>query len=187
MPLIGFHKKNEDDKIGMEEFQKIFLEYFPSLCMYASKFVSDFDVSKDIAQEVLLKFWEENHKLRNLNLLKPYLYKSIKNRALNYNKRHKRIEGLDKLLLESNPNHFDIETNDASSFLSFSELKNDLENAINELPAQRRKIFMLSRFEQLKHKEIALKLNISPKTVETQIYRSLSYLREKLKHHLNKN
>jgi RNA polymerase sigma-70 factor (ECF subfamily) len=79
----------------------------------------------------------------------------------------------------------EIENQDAISFLSYNSLKEDLENAINELPEQRQKIFRLSRFEQLKHKEIAIKLNISPKTVETQIYRSLIFLRKKLNNYLN--
>jgi RNA polymerase sigma-70 factor (ECF subfamily) len=76
--------------------------------------------------------------------------------------------------MESNIKEIETENQDAISYLSFNSLKEDLENAIDELPEQRQKIFRLSRFEQLKHKEIAIKLNISPKTVETQIYRSLA-------------
>jgi RNA polymerase sigma-70 factor (ECF subfamily) len=69
--------------------------------------------------------------------------------------------------------------------ISFADLQKDLEKAICELPEQRQMIFRMSRFQDLKHKEIAEKLHISPKTVETQIYRSLSFLREKLKSYLN--
>ena len=69
--------------------------------------------------------------------------------------------------------------------MSFKNLRDDLEDAIFELPEQRQKIFRMSRFGQMKHKEIAEELGISPKTVETQIYRSLKLLREKLAHHMD--
>ena len=87
----------EKGKIGMKEFRTIFLELYPSLCIYASRFVNDVETSKDIVQEVLLTFWEDNDKLRNKNLIKPYLFKSVKNKALNYKKRESRKSGLDEL------------------------------------------------------------------------------------------
>jgi len=77
-----FNNKNSN-KLEVSEFRQIFLEYYPSLILHASKFVHDIDISKDIVQEVLTRFWLENDKLRNKNLVKPYLYKSVKNRALN--------------------------------------------------------------------------------------------------------
>jgi len=64
-------------------------------------------------------------------------------------------------------------------------LEIDLEDAVKELPEQRQIIFRMSRFQNMKHKEIATELNISPKTVETQIYRSLIFLQGKLRHYLN--
>jgi RNA polymerase sigma-70 factor (ECF subfamily) len=87
------------------------------------------------------------------------------------------IEGLSNELEDSGLHGIESE-------MLFKNLQDDLENAIDELPEQRRKIFRMSRFEQMRHKEIALELGISPKTVETQIYRSLNFLREKLKKYL---
>ncbi len=183
MWLLSLYKVG-NDKLGVEEFHEIFLELYPDLCLYAARFVNDFDTSKDIVQDVLLKFWEENHKLLNKKLIKPYLYKAVKNRALNYNKRERRNTGLDSLLAELNDELKDSKSHDIISEISFKNLQKDLENAIDELPEQRQKIFRMSRFDELKHKEIANKLNLSPKTVETQIYRSLIFLRKKLKNYL---
>lgn len=174
----------EKGKIGMQEFREIFLELYPSLCIYASRFVNDVETSKDIVQEVLITFWEENDKLRNKNLIKPYLFKSIKNKALNYKKRESRKSGLDELFDTFNEELANSENEGVENYLSFSNLQADLEKAIQELPEQRQLIFRMSRFQEMKHKEIAKHLDISPKTVETQIYRTLKFLREKLKHHL---
>lgn len=171
-------------KIGIEEFHAIFLELYPSLCIYASRFVNDVEDSKDIVQEVLLVFWEENEKLQNKKLIKPYLFKSVKHKALNFKKRESRKSGLDELFNTYNEKLANSENESVETYLSFCRLQTDLDEAIQKLPEQRQLIFRMSRFQNMKHKEIAKQLDISTKTVETQIYRSLKFLREKLKDHL---
>jgi RNA polymerase sigma-70 factor (ECF subfamily) len=113
------------------------------------------------------------------------LFKAVKNRSLNYLKREKRKSALDEIL-DSQNTHLELDDNsDTISLISLKQLQIDLEQAVSELPGQRQTIFRMSRFDQKKHKEIALELNISPKTVETQIYRSLLFLQKKLSHYLN--
>ncbi|MCY1718860.1 RNA polymerase sigma-70 factor [Prolixibacteraceae bacterium Z1-6] len=183
MWLTGLYGGGKE-KMGIEEFQKIFLELYPDLCVYASSFVIDVASSKDIVQDVFTTFWIENDKLINKKLIKPYLFKSVKHKALNYKKREKRKSGLDELFSSFTEELANSENETVEAFLSYSNLQSDLEMAIQELPEQRQLIFRMSRFEEMKHKEIAKELNISPKTVETQIYRTLKFLKAKLKHHL---
>lgn len=185
MWLFGLYRNSLNKKISIDEFKNIFLEFFPELCLYATKFVGDTDISKDIVHDVLERFWLENEKLTNKNLIKPYLFKAVKNRSLNYNKREKRKTGLDEILGSAQQEREIPNDSDVISEISFKNLQLDLQNAVNELPAQRQIIFRMSRFEQKKHKKIAVELGISTKTVETQIYRSLRFLQEKLKHHLD--
>jgi RNA polymerase sigma-70 factor (ECF subfamily) len=185
MWLFGLYGNKHDNQIGIEEFKGIFQNLFPELCIYASKFVGDFDTSKDIVHDVLTQFWFDNEKLLHKNLIKPYLYKAVKNRALNYNKREKRKSRLDEILDLQNSDFNFTDDNDTISIISFENLQIDLEKAVGELPEQRQIIFRMSRFQQMKHKEIATELNISPKTVETQIYRSLIFLQGKLRNYLN--
>jgi len=59
-------------------------------------------------------------------------------------------------------------------------LEQKIRESIDLLPSERRKIFILSRFEGLKYREIADQLNISVKTVENQMYQALKFLRERL-------
>lgn len=185
MFFLGLFSKKDGGKLSSEEFETIFLELYPALCLYALKFVGEADEAKDIVQDVFERFWNENDQLINKLLMKTYLYKAVKNRALNYKKRESRLSRIDGLFSNSALSTQWMEDSDGLSILSFSELQKDIEDAINELPLQRQIIFRLSRFQNMKHKEIAEELNIAPKTVETQIYRSLIFLKNKLRHHLN--
>lgn len=185
MWLTGIFYKTDSKKIDIEEFRQIFSDYYLSLVLYASKFLKDINVAEDIVQEALIVFWQENEKLRNKNLVKPYLYKSVRNRALNLKKKEKKLTSLEELFDQFNDESRISEQPDVFHTISFKDLQKDLEKAISELPEQRQIIFRMSRFQNLKHKEIAEELKISPKTVETQIYRSLSFLRDKLKPYLD--
>jgi RNA polymerase sigma-70 factor (ECF subfamily) len=185
MWLTGVFNKEDRKKIDIDEFRQIFSEYYPSLVLYASRFLKDINLAEDTVQEALIVFWQENEKLRNKNLIKPYLFKSVRNRALNLKKKEKKLSSIEELFDQFNAELRVSEQPDAFDTISFGDLQKDLEKAISELPEQRQIIFRMSRFQNLKHKEIAKELMISPKTVETQIYRSLSFLRDKLKLYLD--
>jgi len=77
------------------------------------------------------------------------------------------------------------ESTDIEEVVNNHFLEDILSEFIEKLPSERRRIFLLSRKENLSNKEIASQLNISEKTVETQIRRSLVFLREKMKYYLN--
>ena len=184
MWLTGIFQNKGNRKIDVREFRQIFSDYYLSLTLYASKFISDIDVCKDVVQEVLIRFWQENEKLRNKNLIKPYLYKAVRNKALNVKKKNRKHRVLEEFFDPLNEELKTPEHSNAFAKIAYEDLQKDLEAAVNELPVQRQIIFRMSRFQNMKHKEIAEELGISPKTVETQIYRSLAFLREKLKTYL---
>lgn len=183
MWLTGIFENKRDNKIGIDEFHEIFTNNFTQLVIYAAQFVGHFEVAKDIVQDVFSKFWSESEKLNDKSQVKSYLYSAVKHKALNYNKREKKKTSLNQLLNESENELEDFSSQNILMNIAFVQFKDDLEAAINELPKQRQKIFRMSRYQQMKHKQIAKILDISPKTVETQIYRSLKFLREKLSHH----
>jgi RNA polymerase sigma-70 factor, ECF subfamily len=183
MWFLSLYISGEPKGISTEDFRQIFMDMYPVLCVYASGILNDTEVAKDVVQEVLITFWSENEKLKNKELIKPYLFKSVKHKALNYKKREQRKTPLDIFFDDYNSEFSIAETDNPDSFLAMNSLMDDLDAAINELPEQRQKIFRMSRFEQMKHKEIAKALGISPKTVETQIFRALRFLRQRLKHY----
>ena len=70
------------------------------------------------------------------------------------------------------------------NYVEFEELRLKIDLAINSLPDDLRETFMLSRFEDLQYKEIAEKLSVSIKTVESRMTKSLKILRHELKDYL---
>lgn len=154
-------------------FEGIFRKYFVPLTGFANGYMDDQEQAKDIVQAVLLRIWEQRASLEIHTALKPYLFNAVRNSCLNElqksKTRQKRLAGL---LVET--------TDDINSHMEYAELCQQIHTAIQLLPEECRRIFMLSRFEKLKYSEIATRLGISVKTVEAQISKALRVLRVKL-------
>lgn len=133
-------------------------------------------MAEEVVQQLFLKFWEKRELLQVGTSMKAYLYKGVYNDSLNLLK-HQKV----KLKYQDYTLHTADHLSDpASAKIELGELELKLREALNELPEQCRTIFQLSRFEELKYREIAEKLNISIKTVENQMGKALRLLRAKL-------
>lgn len=161
-------------------FEKIFKMYFKNLHAFAYTFMKDTDIAEEIVQNVFFRIWEKKDQLQIDDSLKAYLYRSVHNESLNHIK-HLKVKNSFQLQYSD---HMESSNPDASSNMMASELENDIQKAINELPQQCRTIFQMSRFEQLKYQQIADQLNISIKTVENQMGKALRVLRTKLVEYL---
>jgi RNA polymerase sigma-70 factor (ECF subfamily) len=159
-------------------FEQLFKKFYPELCFYATRLVKNSDVAEEIVQDFFVKLWEKKHTLDINTSLKNYLYRSVKNLCLNFVE-HNKVKNKFKKYTLSNSLHSEQTEFD---FLEI-DLYEKLEDAIYSLPEKRQKIFRLNREEGLKYREIAEKLNLSIKTVETQMGLAFKYLREKLKHY----
>jgi RNA polymerase sigma-70 factor (ECF subfamily) len=159
-------------------FEVFFKKNFLPLCAYCQfKFGLDLDMAKEVVHSGFIKLWDARENLVAGGSPKSYLYKIITNNILDNFKHQKIRQQYVQFILQSMP-----EETSANSFdnIDVKQLQADIDAAIAELPEQMRRIFELSRFEGLKYGEIAAQLNISVKTVETQIGRALARLREKL-------
>lgn len=164
-------------KLDKQDFEVLFKTHFSSLCRFAMKYVGDMDDSKDIVHAVFINLWKRKDTVDVDTSLKSYLFTSVHNRCLNYIRDQKKmvhhalpIEQMDLL------NY--VESRD---FVVENETIDQINTALDALPEKCREIFLLSRFEGLKYREIAEKLNLSVKTVETQVSRALKQLKESLK------
>jgi len=163
-----------------ETFEVLFKLYYTKLTLFSNRFVNDISVSEEIVADVFTFLWENGHEVNFTSSISSYLFKMVQNRSLNYLK-HQKIENLYVTYLEKN-NLFDEVRSTVESGYEEKELALQINAAINTLPRKCREIFVLSRFSDMKYKEIASQLNISPKTVERQVGIALEKLRQTLKH-----
>lgn len=157
-------------------FEELFRSYFTPLCSFAQKFVYDVDEAKDIVHNVFINLWNKRDDIDMQTSLKSYLFQGVQNRSLNYIRDHKKLVQFDTPQSEAELNLY-LESRD---HLETSEAESRINHALDDLPEKCREIFLMNRFDGLKYREIAEKLNISIKTVETQMSRALKSLREKL-------
>jgi RNA polymerase sigma-70 factor (ECF subfamily) len=161
---------------GIGEFEKLFKTHYSRLCSYANLFLSDPDAAEDVVQEVFFKLWKNRGELIINTTIKSYLFRAVRNGCMNVID-HISVREAYKIVNEN-----DIKDSEGNLIdeTIVSELEQRIKETIDLLPPERRKIFIMSRFDGLKYREIADQLNISVKTVENQMYQALRFLREKL-------
>jgi RNA polymerase sigma-70 factor, ECF subfamily len=173
-------------KGDQKSFEFLFKSNYSNLCKYARNIVHNEITAEDLVMDIFARLWESSEKLVISTSISGYLYQCVHNHCINYlTRKQKQFSELNKETIEK----LDILiTADASSDplmgINIVELSNRIEKSIDHLPVECRKIFILSRTEELSHKEIAMKLGISENTVKVQIYRALLKLRALLKEFL---
>jgi len=190
-----FHDKNERriwekqiiDKINkgdIEALHYIYREYYPSLCIYARNFTRTKELAEEIVQDVFIGLWEKQDRL-NINIsLKSYLFISVRNTCLNYLKHLQVVNKFNEYYtqkLKEAQDFYSITQETGDSLLIARELEEKINNAIESLPEQCRKIFLMSRVDCLKHKDIADKLNVTINTVHRQTSIALEKIRKAVK------
>jgi RNA polymerase sigma-70 factor, ECF subfamily len=158
-------------------FEMVFKTYFKRLHSYAFTILKNNTEAEDIVQKVFVKLWEKDEDPYSLpGSLNAYLYRAVHNESLNYLK-HQRVKASHQLHVAYSMKNA---TEQPARKIFTSELEQKIQAALNQLPEQCRTIFQMSRFDELKYREIADMLDISVKTVENQMGKALKLLRIRL-------
>ena len=157
-------------------FEQMFKTHFKRLHAYAFTLLRDEIQAEEMVQQVFFKLWERNENLSLTGSISSYLYRAVHNESLNYIK-HQKVRSNHQLNVAYSMKN---EVEHPAKKIMASELEKKIHSALNELPEQCRTIFQMSRFDELKYREIADKLGISVKTVESQMSKALRLLRVKL-------
>ncbi|SMD15369.1 RNA polymerase sigma-70 factor [Pedobacter nyackensis] len=157
------------------QFESFVRDNYRFLCLMAFRHVGDMDVAKDMVQDFFLDFWNRRDKLNIQSSLEAYAARSVKYLCMAHQNKQKLTISLDDHALE-------IESLDPEEELN-QLLKNEtmhdrLALAIEKLPVERKKIFVLSNKEGLTYQQIADQLGISINTVKTQIKKAYAFIRE---------
>jgi RNA polymerase sigma-70 factor, ECF subfamily len=157
-------------------FEDVFNFYYPRLYRYAFRYLKNDFWAEELAMEVLGSVWEKKSFIRP-ETFENYLFTAARNRLINQWQR--KIDGL--LSLDALPAEGAAAACDPVISRELEVIYND---KLSELPPQRRLVFLLHRDEHLSYKEIAGKLEISPRTVENHIAAALKQLRVALTQYL---
>ncbi|WP_085537371.1 RNA polymerase sigma-70 factor [Massilibacteroides vaginae] len=168
-----------------KEFEQIYLQYYARMKRFAREYVVSEEDAENILQDVFLEFWEKRETLLAYTNLIAFLFTAIKNRCINLLKRKMLEQEISNHLQEEyvrtlQINLESLEFMNVELFQS-NNIKKRIDDAINSLPPKCRQIFVMSKIEGKKQKDIAAELNISVHAIETQMGIAYKKLREKLK------
>ena len=167
---------NEDARRG---YELLFRRYYRTLCSQAVRFVHSRTIAEDLVSEVFFSFWKNQVHLQITTSYQAYLFSAVRKRAYT----HLRQEfQRDSIMADDETSGLDdVVALDPEQLLQYTELYQRIEETVRMLPPQCQRVFVMSRFEGKKHREIADELQISPKTIEAHLSKALSQLRQTLR------
>lgn len=160
--------------LSKTEFKRLFDTHFDAIRSFVFYRYGDSETASDITQDVFLRIWEKRENL-DADRIKPLLYKMANDACIsNYRKEQSRMNFEQSMALE-----YDCEDSPEDKML-FGELTANYAKALEQMPETQRIVFLMSREEDMKYREIAECLHISVKAVEKRMTAALRYLRSKL-------
>jgi len=170
-----------------QTYEYLFRQHYSRLCTYAFRYVERKDLAEEIVSETFLKLWVRRHELDIQGDVKAYLFQAVYKNSLH----HLRQQKTEKRVTDQLQQHHDqahpirlLEDYSERDSLILKELEGKIEQAVKNLPEQAQRVFTLKRYDGLKNREIADRLEISVKTVEMHMTRALLFLKAELKDYL---
>lgn len=157
-------------------FTIIFNRYYSLLYIHAYRKLNDVEQAKDVVQDLFTALWVKREDLYLTHNLSVYLYTAIRNRVLDIIARNQ----VKERYIHSLQDFMDREQTETDYLVRELDLKALIDTEISALPPRMREVFQMSRRENLTHREIAEKLDLSELTVRTQIKKALRILRMRL-------
>lgn len=162
-------------------YKKLYEMHYYPLCVYAHRIIDDEYSAHAIVNDVFLSLWQNRSNLTEIQALRPYLLRAIRNRCLNHIKQENRRSKISQRFPETQNENSDPASEDnAMSKILASELDLKIASAIELLPLLTKEIFTLSRFGDKKYAEIADELHVSVDVVKYHIKQALAHLRHSL-------
>jgi RNA polymerase sigma-70 factor (ECF subfamily) len=181
---LNFSKKNITEELlsrlkngDMLAFDQVYKLYSHKLHSFIFKILKNEAEADDIVQEVFVKIWESRNKLGDIKLFNSYIFTIAYNNSIDLIR--KRINN--NKYLEHLRNSSIIYTTPTSiTEIEYSELNNQVEKLISNLPERQKQVFLLHKQTGLSYPEIADQLGISKNTVENHMVKALKYLRQNI-------
>jgi RNA polymerase sigma-70 factor (ECF subfamily) len=177
-----------DTTTELRVFNQLFIDYQSRFIRFANSYIRDIEMAEDITIESFMYYWENRNKLQSEINIPAYILTTIKHKCLNY------LQHIQTVNTVSREMHSDAEWEFASRIstleacepyeLFTSEMEEIIKSTLDSLPDQTKNIFVMSRFQNKSHTEIAEALNIPTKRVEYHITKAIKALRVSLKDYM---
>lgn len=159
-----------------EALDILYLRYAAKVRDFAFRLLGDSVEAEDITHDIFLRVWEQRKTVGNVMSFKGYLFRMTRNAIFNAFK-HRQVESKYQAQAVADRTEVPGDTDDR---VSTNDLMEMIDLAVSNMPEQRRKVFCMSRYENMSYNDIAEALNISPKTVQYHISGALAELRKLL-------
>ena len=166
----------QDDE---QAFKVLFLEFYPSLCVFASRYVIQEETARDIVQDVFFKIWEKRKSMFINTSFRNFLVTSVRNSCIDYLRKND-LENryIEKWRLTDS-------LTSPEELYTLKELETKITDSLTKLPSNVREAFEMNRFKGMTYMAIAEEMEVSPKTIESYISRALKFLRVELHDYLS--
>ncbi len=178
-----FERLRNDDEAA---FKVLFNDFYSKLYYFVFEFIPFKDTAENIVQDTLVTLWNKRKELKDDSNLTSYLFTVAKNNALKKLRDKKYSQKLFTNTIDVGELDLNAETLSTvdTSVCAFMDIEQIIQETLAGLPPQCRKVFELSRFQEMKNREIAEELNISVKTVEKHISKGIKTFKVALKDYL---
>jgi RNA polymerase sigma-70 factor (ECF subfamily) len=170
----------EVKKGDIKSFEILFKDYYEELCFYANHYTKDMDQAEEAVQDVFFNIWQGRERIKIRESVKSYLYTSTRNKCLKMIRSQNMADQYSEYIKNTTAEQVSTPVDE----LNAKELNLLIENTLTELPERAREIFRMNRFQGLKYGEIADRLSISVKTVESNMGKALKIFRKNLNEYL---
>ncbi len=167
--LLNRMKKGDTGALGV-----LYVRYAPSVTQFALRFIHVREEVDDLTHNIFIKLWEHREDLTDVNSLKGYLFNMTKNSIFKIFRHRQVVKDWENSERNKNEN----EISDGESVVTTEDLIQMIDLLISRMPDLQRKIFCMSRYENMTYNEIGEKLGVSPKTVQRYIGLALSEIRK---------
>ena len=162
-----------------DAFRSLFLEFFSSLCVFAHRYIEQWETCEDIVQDTFFKIWKNRKNMEITTSGRNFLVTSVRNCCVDY------LRKKDTEILWQQTEMFNKSITTTEDIYSTIELEHMLSEALSRLPEKIRVVFEQNRFEGKTYSQIASEQHISVKTVESYMTKALKQLRIDLKDFLS--
>jgi RNA polymerase sigma-70 factor (ECF subfamily) len=170
----------------IQSFNQLFNEYYERFIRFAQGYVRERETAEDFVSEAFTLFWENRENLLHDTKPQAYILTIVKNKCLNHLQHVQVRQHVENILSEHESWRLSLSINTLQAcdpeFLFSEEMEGIIAETLQSLPKKTRQIFVLNRFEGLSYHEIAVKMNLSVKTIEYHISKALEKLRISLKY-----